>query len=113
MKNIQSIDIHRSDALKRAGNGNGLKVFITPESTKSYREFYGSEQTPNFDMANEIIAIAMQALGMSRRNIRPIWSQKCGCPCGCSPGFDLHELDEAGKASTPKGLEFIDVKITI
>lgn len=23
-------------------------------------------------------------------NIKPSWSQKCGCKCGCSPGFKLN-----------------------
>ena len=24
--------------------------------------------------------------------VKPVWSQKCGCSCGCSPGFRLNGL---------------------
>lgn len=24
------------------------------------------------------------------KSIKPSWSQKCGCSCGCSPGFKLN-----------------------
>ena len=26
-------------------------------------------------------------------NVKPVWSQRCGCKCGCSPGFRLNGLD--------------------
>lgn len=24
---------------------------------------------------------------------KPVWSQRCGCKCGCSPGFRINGLD--------------------
>ena len=25
--------------------------------------------------------------------VKPVWSQRCGCKCGCSPGFRINGLD--------------------
>ena len=25
--------------------------------------------------------------------VKPVWSQRCGCSCGCSPGFRINGLD--------------------
>lgn len=49
----------------------------------------------------------LEKAGFSEKEIgqiKPSWSQKCGCACGCSPGFKLKG------ASTLKGDVFADIQ---
>jgi len=39
----------------------------------------------------------LKKAGLSAKEIegvKPSWSQKCGCSCGCSPGFKLNGLNK-------------------
>jgi len=113
MEHIKSVEVRRSDPEARAEKGLGVKLFIVPDSSQSWSSLYGPEQEPNLELANEVISVAVQALGLSHRNITSTWSKTCGCPCGCSPGFELREVSAENETVTPKGLECIDIRITI
>lgn len=41
----------------------------------------------------KLIPQILKKAGLSKeeiKSIKPSWSQKCGCSCGCSPGFRLN-----------------------
>ena len=66
-----------------------LYVFPTGESV--IENLANRKSRPHTEW-KKLIPLILKNAGLSFKEIKqikPSWSQKCGCSCGCSPGFKL------------------------
>lgn len=84
-----------------------IYFFLTGESV--LENLANRRNRPHMEFKKEIPSILRQA-GFTEDQIKtakPSWSQKCGCSCGCSPGFRLKDAPWSFKEDI-----FVDVKIS-
>lgn len=58
----------------------------------------------------KLITAKLADLGLPA-DVRLSWSQKCGCSCGCSPGFRLTREGRPFRHLTPDGVT--DIHLTV
>ncbi len=80
--------------------------YIFPQGESIVENLMNRRSRPHLEW-KKLMPQILEKAGFSQKEIKeikPSWSQKCGCACGCSPGFRLHG------ASTRKGDVFADVQ---
>jgi len=71
----------RWDTLPRMAN---VKVFIFPKNESILENLVNRRSRPYHEWKEAVMDEVREILG---DNVKLRWSQKCGCACGCSPGF--------------------------
>jgi hypothetical protein len=87
-----NIKVHQYKALPIEGRRKTAHAYFFPMNETVIDNLYFRRSRPHKQyrvLLNEILAKE----GYTKKEIgRVTWSQKCGCSCGCSPGFRIEGL---------------------
>lgn len=64
-------------------------LYVWPEGETILEGLYTRRQRPYTVWKKSLIPDVLERLGLPR-DAKVNWSQRCGCSCGCSPGFKVH-----------------------
>ena len=89
------LDITLRDNEGYSKNGYKVKsrVYIFPKNESVLDQFINRRSRP-LNVYRDILRQGLSSIGIDLNNISYKWSQKAGCPCGCSPGFIIDCFDK-------------------
>jgi len=77
-------------------SANRLRLFVFVDGQSIVEGLIHRYDKPYEFYREEILPRVLKRLGLEDVIGRATWSQKCGCSCGCSPGFWL-TVNESAK----------------
>jgi hypothetical protein len=82
--------------VRRAKGGQKTKVYIFESGENILDNLANRHSRPHVAYRKEVLPLVKEWLKTNQPEVEDLevtrsisWSQKCGCKCGCSPGFIL------------------------
>ena len=67
-------------------------IYVWPEGESIYENLQNRRQRPYTVYKKEVLPQVFRAMGLPSYT-KARWSQKAGCPCGCSPAFIIDSVN--------------------
>lgn len=84
------VDFQKLKSQKRGRTRS--RVYVWPESESILDNLQNRRNRP-IKLFRQLALDGLASAGVKPENITLKWSQKCGCQCGCSPGFLVEGYD--------------------
>ncbi len=90
-----------------------LRLFIFLEGENVLENLKKRFDRPYEFYREEILPVVERRLGLEDVVGKATWSQKCGCSCGCSPGFWLTLTDDRFTMDKISSLDYDTIYATV